>query len=125
MLKFTVKGGFTDANMSRILGKAGKKGAKTLVGEIDTYTDKITDQAATESARKAPILTGRLRNNIQNSKESIRPMAREYGSGDVDYAAIQEYEHATKSGFFRKTIWEIRNPYSSGIRDILRRHGGL
>lgn len=124
MLKFDITGDFTDRDLKRVKGVAGKKGARNLVKKLDRYTDRTAQKFATKSAGRAPVLTGALRNSLQQSKRKKEPMHYEVGS-DRDYATYQEFTHVRFHSFVRKTLWEIRNPYVSGVRNIIRTHGGF
>lgn len=85
-------------------------------GNADRITETYARKMANESAEMAPVDSGDLRASIIASPRRLQPGTWEYGS-ELPYARRQEYEHASKKGFIRKSVWNNRNPY----RDALRR----
>ncbi|MCR1994551.1 HK97 gp10 family phage protein [Bacillus subtilis] len=93
--------------------------ATQFVQEVDEVTEAQTLLMANESAERAPVKTGKLRNSIVASPEKIAPALWEYGS-DVDYAKIQEYTHKTQSGFIRDVVWSNERVYRGKILRLVR-----
>jgi len=68
----------------------------------------------------APVKDNILRPNIIASPRRLKLGTWEFGSNLV-YARRQEYEHPTKKGFIRKSVWNNRTPYRDAVRrEILR-----
>jgi hypothetical protein len=78
---------------------------------------------ANESAEMAPRLTGKLKNSITASVEQESEGVWTYGS-DLPYATRQEYEHRSKKGFIRKSVWNNREPYRNKINQRIGEIGG-
>lgn len=74
---------------------------------------------ANTAANRAPVNSGLLSNSIQSSPKQITKLKWEYGT-DVVYARKQEYEHKTKKGFIRKTVFEGRQSFRGHIRNAIR-----
>jgi phage-related minor tail protein len=104
------------------LEKAGREGARTLVNEIDKDVERSVRQMANDSAEMAPVKTGRLAGSIPKTVRKVSEMAWEYGS-DVEYATRQEYEHKSRKGFFRKSIWTNRQKLRDRIRNTIKESG--
>ena len=77
----------------------------------ETYTRKM----ANESAAMAPVLSGDLRASIAASPRRLKLATWEFGSS-LPYARRQEYEHASRKGFIRKSVWRNRNDYQAAVR---------
>lgn len=106
--------------VEEVLRKIGKRGAKDLVEELDELTERAARTIANEAADNAPYKSGKLANSIPPSVEKERDMQWIIGS-DVEYATRQEYEHSTKKGFFRKALWNGRDPFRQDIRKAIER----
>src|SRR5690625_864356 len=81
----------------------------------DKVTETYTRKMANESGGMAPVDTGDLRASIIASPRRIGPATWQYGS-ELPYARRQEYEHATKKGFIRKSVWNNRTPYREALK---------
>lgn len=81
----------------------------------DKVTETYTRKMANESGEMAPVDSGDLRASIIASPERLKNALWQYGS-DLPYAQTQEYEHATKKGFIRKSVWNNREPYREALR---------
>ncbi|MED3649953.1 hypothetical protein [Heyndrickxia sporothermodurans] len=92
--------------------------ATPIVGEIDKATEYYARKMANETAIAAPRKTGALANSFPPSVEKQADCAWSYGS-DLPYATRQEYEHESKKGFVRKTVWNNRDPYRNTIKKKL------
>lgn len=84
-------------------------------GVADKVTETYTRKMANESAKNAPVLTGDLRASIASSPLRLKLGTWQYGS-DLDYALIQEYEHHSKSGFIRNSLWNNEKPYQDALK---------
>jgi hypothetical protein len=105
--------------VDEVLARLGKQGAEALASQLDGEVERSVRTMANESADSAPYKSGKLAGSIPPSVEQVSPMTWEFGS-DVEYATQQEYEHATKKGFFRKSIWNNREPLRKGISEVIR-----
>lgn len=84
-------------------------------GNADKVTETYTRKMANESADMAPVKSGDLRANLASSPRRIEPAAWEFG-GTLPYTRRQEYEHASRKGFIRKSVWNNRNPYREALK---------
>jgi hypothetical protein len=95
-------------------------------GPVKTDLDRITEayarKMANETAMAAPVDTGKLKNSFPPSVRKEADVSWSYGS-DVPYAKKQEYEHRTKKGFVRKTVWNNRELYRNKINERLGEMG--
>jgi hypothetical protein len=90
--------------------------------DLDRITEAYTRKMANETAMAAPVDTGKLKNSFPPSVRKDADVSWSYGS-DVPYAKKQEYEHRTKKGFVRKTVWNNREPYRNKINERLGEMG--
>lgn len=81
----------------------------------DKVTETYTRKMANESAAMAPVLSGDLRASIAASPRRLKLATWEFGSS-LPYARRQEYEHASRKGFIRKSVWRNRNDYRAAVR---------
>lgn len=102
--------------------KLGLNASIKLRERIDNTTEKAVRQMANDSAKMAPVKDNILRPSIPASVKKEAEMSWSYGS-NVPYARVQEYTHATKKGFFRKSIWRNRTKFRDAIRMDLRHLG--
>lgn len=109
------------SGVEEVLRKLGEQGAKELAQEIDQVTERIVRTMANEAADNAPVKTGKLAASIPPSVGKVGEMKWQFGS-DVEYATLQEYEHATKKGFLRKAIWDNREQFRQDVREVVNRH---
>ncbi|EOW9526580.1 hypothetical protein ACO11K_000161 [Bacillus cytotoxicus] len=84
---------------------------------IAPVVEKHARLQANTAANRAPVDSGLLSNSIQSSPKQLSKLNWSYGA-NVPYAQRQEYEHRTKKGFIRKTVFEGRKAF---IGDILPR----
>jgi hypothetical protein len=105
--------------LEEVLKKIGKEGAKKLTEELDGITEIHALKAINEAKENAPRRDGFLKNSIHLYGRQMK-LSRLFGS-DRPYATRQEYEHATKKGFFRKAMWNRREPYRKDIQDAIKR----
>lgn len=81
----------------------------------DKVTETYARKMANESASMAPADSGDLRASIVASPRRVSNAQWEYGS-DLAYARRQEYEHKSKKGFIRKSVWNNRTAYREALR---------
>jgi Bacteriophage HK97-gp10, putative tail-component len=114
MPKFTVKA----TGVEEVLRKLGAKGAQEFAKEIDKIVERHALNIVNNARQNAPIDTGALKNSIDIYEEG--DLYRVVGS-DRPYAQRQEYEHKTKKGYFRKALWNEREPFRKDIKDAIER----
>jgi Bacteriophage HK97-gp10, putative tail-component len=114
MPKFTVKA----TSVEEVLRKLGAKGAQEFAKEIDKIVERHAFNIVNNARENAPRDTGKLAGSIDIYDKG--PMWRLLGS-DVPYAQRQEYEHKTKKGYFRKALWNEREPFRKDIQDAIKR----
>ena len=85
-------------------------------GRADKVTETYARKMANEAGARAPVDTGDLRANLIASPNRVKAGTWEFG-GTLPYTRRQEYEHHSKKGFIRKSVWDNRNDY----RDALKR----
>ncbi|MBO0962020.1 hypothetical protein J1P26_20145 [Neobacillus sp. MM2021_6] len=93
-----------------------------LASDLDQITETYARKMANESAIGAPRKTGKLKNSFPPSVQKEDECVWVFGS-DLPYALRQEYEHRTKKGFVRKSVWNNREAYKNKIRERLSRMG--
>jgi hypothetical protein len=93
-----------------------------LIDDIDADVEAATLAAVNRSRAAAPVLTGALRNSIDMIPQETRIMRRAFGS-DRPYARRQEYEHKTKRGYLRRSLWVARTDLRAAIERSIRRTG--
>ena len=81
----------------------------------DKVTETYTRKMANDSAAMAPVDTGDLRANLLASPRRVSNAVWEYG-GTLAYTRRQEYEHKSKKGFIRKSVWRNRNDYRDAVK---------
>lgn len=100
--------------LDKVMQKFTLKGIQAQ-GNAEKITETYTRKMANESAANAPVKSGDLRASITSSPRRIGPATWEYGS-ELPYARRQEYEHASKKGFIRKSVWNNRTPYREALK---------
>lgn len=90
--------------------------------DISAVTEKYAHKMASESAQKAPVLTSALANSITASVRQEGDHTWTWGS-HLEYATRQEYEHASRSGFVRQSVWDNQPLYYRDIQNVLNRMG--
>lgn len=81
----------------------------------DKVTETYVRKMANESGGMAPVDSGDLRASIIASPRRISNAVWEYGS-ELPYARRQEYEHRSKKGFIRKSVWNNREAYRVALK---------
>lgn len=119
-VQFKVKANQRELN--DVLDKLGKRGAVDLMRELDEITEKHTMQMANKAAEGSPWKSGKLAGSIPASVKKLTVGKWTFGS-DAAYARRQEYEHKSKKGFFRRAIWNGRNPFRDAIKTAIKRRG--
>ena len=84
-------------------------------GNADKVTESYTRKMANEAVKNAPHKSGDLRANLAASPYRLKPAVWQFG-GTLPYTRRQEYEHKTKKGFIRKSVWKNRNDYREALR---------
>lgn len=92
-----------------------------LIDALDDETERAALRVINDARENAPRLDGALKNSIRMYGRDVK-LKRTIGS-DRPYAQRQEYEHATKRGFFRKALYRERNTFRAAIERVLRRAG--
>lgn len=82
---------------------------------VDKVTETYTRKMANESAQMAPVKSGNLRASITASPRRLELGLWQYGS-NLAYARRQEYEHRSRKGFIRKSVWNNRSPYREAVK---------
>lgn len=103
-----------------VLESLGSAGARQLAQELDAITEYNTREMAKAAHDGAPHLTGKLKGGIMASVNKVGEAHWEFGDGGVEYSRRQEYEHASKKGFFRKAVWNGRGQFRDDINRKLR-----
>lgn len=109
-MKINVKAFGVD-EVSKMFAKKGLEALDVADKVTETYTRKM----ANESAAMAPVRDNILAPSIAASPEKLQDGVWQFGS-TVEYARRQEYEHSTKKGFIRKSVWNNREPYREALR---------
>ena len=84
-------------------------------GAADKVTETYTRKMANNSADMAPVKSGDLRADLLASPRRLQPGTWQYG-GTLPYTRRQEYEHASKKGFIRKSVYNNRNDYREALK---------
>lgn len=108
---------------ARGIGKALESATeipKELLEALDEETERAALNVVNDARINAPRDTGALKNSIKVYEK--RKLVRVIGS-DRPYAQRQEYEHATKRGFFRKALYKERDPFRKAIERVLKKAG--
>jgi hypothetical protein len=113
--KFTVK----VQGVDEVLRKLGSEGAKALEQRLDNIVEANAIKIANEAKENAPIRDGFLKRSIRLYGRPAR-LARTIGS-NMPYAQRQEYEHKTHKAYFRRALWNGREPFRKDIRDELKK----
>ena len=100
-----------DELSKKIEGVSGQ----VALNNADKITETYARKMANESATSAPVDSGDLRASIVASPRKLEQGVWEYGS-ELAYARRQEYEHSSRKGFIRKSVWNNRTPYRNAIR---------
>lgn len=115
-IKFKVTG------VEEVMKKLGSAGAKDLENSLDRIVETNALKIANQAKENAPHKDGFLKRSIRLYGRPAK-LARTIGS-NLPYATRQEYEHATKKGYFRKAIWSGREPLRKDIMDEIKKRGG-
>jgi hypothetical protein len=105
--------------LDEVLQQLGVEGARQLEQELENIVEANAVRIANEAKENAPILDGNLKRSIHLYGRPAK-LARTIGS-NMPYAQRQEYEHATKKGYFRKALWNGREPFRREIREAIQR----
>ncbi|MGM0836042.1 MAG: HK97 gp10 family phage protein [Bacillota bacterium] len=108
--------------LNEVLRELGRQGAAELLKDLDGIVEKNALKIANEAKVNAPRDKGPLKNSIHLWGRPAK-LKRTIGS-DRPYAQRQEYEHKTQKGFFRKAMWNGREPFRKEIQDRIKDLGG-
>jgi hypothetical protein len=103
----------------RRMGDAKGELLQALGDDVEKGALNVVNQAAED----APYLGGFLKNSIIASPREINTLTWEVGS-DLPYARRQEYEHASKRGFFRKALTFERIKLRKRLESTLKKVDG-
>ncbi|MBS4195331.1 hypothetical protein [Lederbergia citri] len=92
-----------------------KKGVEA-VAVADKVTETYTRKMANDAAANAPVKDNILAPALAASPEKLEDGLWQFGNNGVEYTRRQEYEHPTKKGFIRKSVWNNREPYREALR---------
>jgi|SRR5690625_278335 len=87
-------------------------------GNVDKVAESYTRKMANSSGDMAPVKSGDLEEDIIASPRRLKLGVWEFGS-TLAYAKRQEYEHRSKKGFIRKSVWNHRESLRKRIREEL------
>jgi hypothetical protein len=99
------------------VGKARTQLAQRIGKEVTNASMRVVNDAK----EGAPIKDGFLKNSIDILE--TKPFWRLIGSL-LPYAQRQEYEHASRKGFFRKALYKERNVFRANLAKIIREVDG-
>lgn len=108
--------------LDEVFRKLGKDGANALANELDGIVESNALKIVNQARENAPRRDGFLKNSINIYGKKVK-LVRTIGS-DRPYAQRQEYEHATKKGYFRKALWGSREPFRRDIQNAIKKRGG-
>jgi len=108
--------------LDKLLRQLGSEGASRLLKDLDNIVEKNALKIVNEAKKNAPVRDSPLVNSISLYGKKIA-LQRTVGS-DRPYAQRQEYEHKTKKGYFRKAMWNGRQPLRSDIEKRIKELGG-
>lgn len=117
MARYTVRFKGID-EVKRNLGRAS---AMRMKRNIDDDLEEGIEQMAETSHDMAPVDTGALKQSILASVRKISRHHYMYGS-HLPYAQRQEYEHDTKKGYFRRSVYKEAPQIYSKIRTTIKRN---
>ena len=100
--------------IEKVMNDFSQKGLAAQ-SRADKVTETYTRKMANDSAAMAPVKSGDLRANLLASPRRVSNAVWEYG-GTLAYTRRQEYEHKSKKGFIRKSVWRNRNDYREAVR---------
>lgn len=106
---------------NEIINKLAKKSEQAFEAS-DKITEAYARKMANDSAGMAPVDKGALQASIASSPKKLGPALWQYGS-DLPYARRQEYEHKSKKGFIRKSVYTNESQYIERLKKELGRWG--
>lgn len=119
MLRFETK----IVGIDKVRNKLGMRAAENLSDALDLDIAQETRKMAIQAAKNAPVETGALRSSILSSVRRDGTMTYYFGSY-LPYALRQEYEHKSRSPFFRQAYWDgFRPTYVTIGKTIKKRLG--
>lgn len=96
---------------------------RVFSGEAEEETEKAAKRGASIAAELAPRDTGALANSIPASVRKLGPLEWGYGTTGrpTEYALIQEYEHRSKKGFYRRSSHHIQEEFPRMLATAIKR----
>lgn len=92
------------------------KRAKEATSKVDKVSETYAREMANEAADNAPVRDNILAPALAASPEKLKDGVWQFGNNGVEYTRRQEYEHPTKKGFIRKSVWNNREPYREAVK---------
>lgn len=92
-------------DIRKVKREYGSRGARELKRRVGLVIEEGTRDMAEQAYQYAPKDTTALAQSIIASVEREAPLTWYFGS-TMPYAQRQEYEHKTKSAYFRRAIWK-------------------
>lgn len=111
------------SGIEHVKAKLGSGAADDLERAIDLDIGVETRNMANDAADRAPIETGALKASIRYSVRREGKMQYYFGSW-LPYALRQEYEHKSKSPFFRTAYWDGWKPTERTLMNTIKRRLG-
>lgn len=99
----------------------GVSSSMKMKRNIDDDLDEGIHDMAETSSDMAPVETGALKASILASVRKVSRHKYMYGS-HLPYAQRQEYEHDTKKGYFRRSVYKEAPQIYSKIRTTIKRN---
>src|SRR5690625_6470646 len=90
---------------------------------VEKVTENNTRKMENDAGQAATVRDNILRPDIITSPRRLKLGTWEFGSS-LPYARRQEYEHATKRGFIRKSVWNNREGYREKLREEIAKEVG-
>jgi len=106
------------------------KVAKEMLNRVDQKSfDELAENTMKkiqlDSFRKAPVLTGFLSSNLVANENRKRTDGVPLGSWDLidgtDYTLVQEFEHMSKSGFIRTSVWDAEPRFKKEVKKLAKK----
>jgi cobalamin biosynthesis protein CbiD len=113
-VKFSVKAQGVD----RVIKSLGSEGAKALENKLDKIVEANAIKIVNQAKENAPERDRNLKRSIHLYGRPAK-LKRTIGS-NMPYAQRQEYEHKSKRGYFRRALWDGRQPFRNDIQNAIK-----
>lgn len=113
-VKFSVKAKGVD----RVIQSLGSEGAKALENKLDKIVEANAIKIVNQAKENAPERDRNLKRSIHLYGRPAK-LKRTIGS-NMPYAQRQEYEHKSKRGYFRRALWDGRQPFRTDIQNAIK-----